>query len=52
MNIIRYEINIGFFKGLLLGLRHYSFDDKDIHEEDIVIYLGIIQIIITKIYEK
>ncbi len=51
MNLVRYEIKAGFFKGLLLGIRHYPFYGEDVYEEDVVIYLGIFQIIITKIYE-
>ena len=52
MNLIRYEIKAGFFKGFLFGVRHYPFDDEEIYEEDIVLYIGIFQIIITLIYEK
>jgi len=51
VRLTRYEIKIGFFKGLLIGIRHYPFYDNNIYEEDIVIYLGITQIIITRIYE-
>ena len=52
MNLIRFEIKAGFFKGFLFGIRHYPFDDEDIYEEDIVLYIGIFQIILTLIYEK
>lgn len=52
MKLLRYEIKVGFFKGLLLGIRHYPFNDKEIYEEDIVLYFGIVQLVITKIYEK
>lgn len=51
MTLSRYEIKVGFFKGLLLGIRHYPFYDDKVFEEDIVIYFGIFQIIITRIYE-
>lgn len=51
MRLNRYEVKAGFFKGLLIGIRHYPFYDDDIYEEDIVIYLGMIQLIITRIYE-
>ena len=51
MNLVRYELRVGFFKGLLIGIRHYPFYNKDSYEEDIVIYVGIFQIIITKFYE-
>ena len=52
MTLIRYELKAGFFKGLLIGIRHYTFDDVEMYEEDIVLYIGIFQIIVTKIYEK
>ncbi len=29
-----------------------NFDDVEMYEEDIVLYIGIFQIIVTKIYEK
>ena len=52
MNLVRYEVKIGFFKGLLLGLRHYHFQNEEIYEEDIVLYFGIVQLVITRIYQK
>lgn len=52
MELLRYEITAGFFKGVLFGIRHYPFEDEEIYEEDIVIYFGIFQLIITKIYRK
>jgi len=52
MELLRYEITAGFFKGVLFGIRHYPFEDEQIYEEDIVIYFGIFQLIITKIYRK
>ncbi len=52
MKLIRYEIRLGLFKGLALGIRHYPFEDEDMYEEDVVIMIGIFQIIITKIYQK
>ena len=52
MELLRYEIKVGFFKGVLFGIRHYPFEDEQIYEEDIVIYFGIFQLIITKIYRK
>ena len=52
MKLLRYEIKAGFFKGVLFGIRHYPFEDEQICEEDIVIYFGIFQLIITKIYRK
>ena len=52
MKLLRYEIKVGFFKGILFGVRHYPFDDEEIYEEDIVFYFGIFQLVITKIYRK
>jgi hypothetical protein len=52
MKLLRYEVKVGFFKGILFGIRHYPFDDVEIYEEDIVIYFGIFQLVITKIYRK
>ena len=52
MKLIRYEIKFGFFKGFLFGVRHYHFYDEKIYEEDIVLYIGIFQVILTLIYEK
>ena len=52
MKLLRYEVRLGVFKGVLFGIRHYPFDDLEIYEEDIVIYFGIFQLVITKIYEK
>ena len=54
MKLARWELKIGFFKGLLLGMRHYYFMGKgeDVMEEDIVVYLGVLQIVITLIRVK
>jgi len=52
MDLVRYEVRIGFFKGLLLGVRHYPFESEEVYEEDIVFYFGIIQLVITRIYQK
>ena len=52
MKLLRYEIRLGVFKGVLFGIRHYPFEDSEIYEEDIVIYFGIFQLVFTKIYQK
>jgi hypothetical protein len=52
MKLLRYEIRLGIFKGVLFGIRHYPFEDSEIYEEDIVFYFGIFQIVFTKIYQK
>ena len=52
MKLVRYEIKVGVFKGVLFGIRHYPFEDKEIYEEDIVLYFGLVQLVITRIYSK
>ncbi len=54
MKLVRWELKIGFFKGLLLGMRHYYFkgEDERVMEEDVVVYLGVLQIVVTFIYNK
>jgi hypothetical protein len=54
MKLVRWELKIGLFKGLLLGMRHYYFrsDDDEVLEEDVVIYIGIVQVVITLIRIK
>jgi len=51
MKTIDWELKVGLFKGLLLGVRHYYRSDEsgDYKEEDIVIYIGMVQVILTKI---
>lgn len=51
MELLGWEIKMGFFKGLCLGIRHYNFTTEETYEKDVVVYLGIFQIIITRIYE-
>ena len=54
MKLVRWELKIGLFKGLLLGMRHYYFRSKDgeVFEEDVVIYIGIVQVVVTLIRNK
>jgi hypothetical protein len=54
MKLVRWELKIGLFKGLLLGMRHYYFRSKDgeVFEEDVVIYIGIVQVVVTLIRDK
>tara|TARA_R110000737_G_scaffold157218_1_gene185751 strand:+ start:109 stop:267 length:159 start_codon:yes stop_codon:yes gene_type:complete len=52
MKLVRYEINLGIFRGILFGIREYDFESKDVIEKEIVIYVGIIQLIVTLIYNK
>ncbi len=51
-NLVRWELALGVCKGILLGFREYDFYDNDngVHEKDVVIYIGMLQIIITLIY--
>ena len=52
MELLSYQIKVGFFKGVLFGIRHYPFEDEETFEEDIVLYFGLFQLIITRIYRK
>tara|TARA_R110000787_G_scaffold76602_3_gene168754 strand:- start:15969 stop:16127 length:159 start_codon:yes stop_codon:yes gene_type:complete len=52
MELIRYEISVGVFPGILFGIREYHFIKDDVKEKDIVLYLGIAQITLTLIYNK
>ena len=52
MKLSRFEIKLGFFPGILFGIRNYEFRNKKVRETDIVIYFGMIQLIITLIYNK
>ena len=52
MELTRIEFRVGLFKGVLLGLREYDFESEDVKEKDIVIYLGMVQFIVTLIYNK
>ena len=50
MGLVRVEISAGIFKGVLFGMREYDFMNEDVREKDIVIYIGMFQLIITLIY--
>ena len=52
MELTRYEIRAGIVPGLLFGVREYDFESEDVREKDIVIYLGMFQVIITLIYNN
>tara|TARA_R110000744_G_C18902375_1_gene509436 strand:+ start:62 stop:256 length:195 start_codon:yes stop_codon:yes gene_type:complete len=52
MELKRIEFRVGLFKGVLLGVREYDFESEDVIEKDIVIYLGMVQFIVTLIYNK
>jgi len=50
MELTRYEVRAGVFPGLLFGIREYDFESEDVREKDIVLYIGMFQIIVTLIY--
>ena len=50
MELVRYEIRVGMFKGILFGMREYEFMNQDVREKDVVFYFGIFQLVITLIY--
>ena len=54
MELVRYEIKVGLVKGVLFGIREYDFYDKqqEVAEKDVVLYLGMIQLVLTFIYAK
>lgn len=54
MELVRWELSLGLVKGLLFGVRQYSFqsEDKEVYEEDVVLYLGMCQVVLTLIYAK
>ena len=54
MELVRWELSLGIVKGILFGVRQYSFQsqDKEVYEEDVVLYVGMIQIVLTLIYAK
>tara|TARA_R110000764_G_scaffold6632_2_gene24679 strand:+ start:580 stop:738 length:159 start_codon:yes stop_codon:yes gene_type:complete len=52
MKLSRYEISIGLFKGILFGVREYDFKNEDVVEKEIVLYLGMFQLVLTLIYNK
>ena len=54
MELVRWELSIGIVKGILFGIRQYSFQsqDKEVYEEDVVLYLGIAQVVLTLVYVK
>ena len=52
MELTRIEFRVGLFRGLLIGMREYDFESEDVIEKDIVFYLGMVQLIITLIYNN
>lgn len=54
MELVRWELSLGLVKGILFGVRQYSFQsqDKEVYEEDVVLYIGMIQVVLTLIYAK
>jgi|GEM_PF-3170103 Ca2+/Na+ antiporter len=50
MEYIGYEINITLFKGIIFGVMEETFIEKEVIEKDFVIYLGMINICYTRIY--
>ena len=52
MQLVKYEVKTGVFKGILFGIREYDFEGESVREKDIVVYLGIFQVILTLVYNK
>lgn len=51
MKLQRIELTAGFVKGLVFGVRPYEFKGDGVYEVDHVLYLGIVSIVLTAIYE-
>jgi len=52
MELQGWEFKIGIVKGLVFGIRPYEFKGEGVYEVDHVLYLGVIQITLTTIYER
>ena len=52
MKLVRRELRVGVFPGVLFGFREYHFKSEDVKEKDFVLYLGMFQIILTVVYNK
>lgn len=52
MKLVRKELRLGIFPGVLFGFREYHFESEDVREKDFVLYLGMFQIILTVVYNK
>jgi|TARA_R110000744_G_scaffold133271_3_gene241624 hypothetical protein len=52
MELVRFEISAGILPGILLGIREYHFVQDDVKEKDIVLYLGMVQLTLTLIYNN
>ena len=50
MSLRAWEIRLGLFKGLALGIQHNSFIEEEVEEHDTELFIGIIKITITLIY--
>mgnify|MGYP001626608655 CR=1 FL=1 len=54
MELVRYELKVGLVKGIVFGIREYDFYDREqeVAEKDVVLYLGMIQLVLTFVYAK
>jgi len=52
MKLVRKELRVGIFPGVLFGFREYNFESEDVREKDFVLYIGMVQIILTVVYNK
>ena len=50
--LVRRELKLGIFPGVLFGFRKYHFKREDVKEKDFVLYLGMFQIILTIVYRR
>jgi len=52
MKLVRKELRVGMFSGVLFGFREYHFESEGAKLKDFVLYLGMFQIILTVVYNK
>jgi hypothetical protein len=50
MDLIRFELSLGFMKGIVLGIYQEDFYDEDVFERDVNLCLGMVFIRLTMVY--
>ena len=54
MELVKWILGVGFYKGILVGMREYDYKNEEgtVLERDYVFYIPMIQIIVTCIYQE
>jgi len=52
MEYLGYELKLNIFKGILFGVMEETFIEEDVIEKDFSIYLGMLSICLTRVYNK